>query len=242
MSIGLLWVCFNSIGILLCIDHYYLVLHPQMKLKYFQQHNWSKVWIDTAKEIVREEFAKYKVPRAAASVCYFYRLLWALTNIFNSIQTDSGDDRDVTAIDFFDIPMDDIQEVDELDEYLSQVIEKVKDPIAWWWDHRKVYPQLSAMALDYLSIPGKRSIYFEFDYSPNIILATSTAVERVFSQGRQLLYFTRNRLSPAMIRASLCFGDWSRKDLICMSDIISAVSGKGKGKRALEEDLSDNED
>ena len=50
--------------------------------------------------------------------------------------------------------MDGIQETDELDEYLSQAIEKVRDPIVWWWDHQKVYPQLSAMALDYLSIPG----------------------------------------------------------------------------------------
>jgi hypothetical protein len=57
--------------------------------------------------------------------------------------------------DFFDIPMEGIQEPNELDEYLSQAIEKVKDPIAWWWDHRTVYPRLSAMALDYLSIPGK---------------------------------------------------------------------------------------
>ena len=50
--------------------------------------------------------------------------------------------------------MDGIQKADELDEYLSHAVEKVKDPIAWWWDHRKVYPQFSAMALDYLSIPG----------------------------------------------------------------------------------------
>jgi len=64
-------------------------------------------------------------------------------------QIESNDDLGVT--DFLDIPMDDIQ---ELDEYLSQAIEKVQDPIAWWWDHRKVYPRLSAMALDYLSIPG----------------------------------------------------------------------------------------
>ena len=51
--------------------------------------------------------------------------------------------------------MDGIQELDKLDEYLSQAIEKVRDPIAWWWDHQKVYPRLSAMALDYLSIPSK---------------------------------------------------------------------------------------
>ena len=66
-----------------------------------------------------------------------------------------GDDRD-TDIGFFDIPMDGIQESNELDEYLlSHAIEKVKDPVAWWWEHQKVYPQLSVMALDYLSIPGK---------------------------------------------------------------------------------------
>ena len=51
--------------------------------------------------------------------------------------------------------MDGIQETNELDEYLGQAIEKVKDPIAWWWNHQKVYPQLLEMALDYLSIPGK---------------------------------------------------------------------------------------
>lgn len=145
------------------------------------------------------------------------------------------------AIDFFDIPMDGIQEVDELDEYLSQAIEKVKDPIAWWWNHRQVYPQLSAMALDYLSIPGKCQFATILTSLINIILATSTAVERVFSQGRQLLYFTRNRLSPELIRASLCFGYWSCKDLVRMSDIISAISGKGKGKRVFEEDLSGEE-
>ena len=51
------------------------------------------------------------------------------TNIFNSMQTEWGDDQDV--FDFFDIPMDSIQETNELDEYSSQAIEKVRDPIAW---------------------------------------------------------------------------------------------------------------
>jgi hypothetical protein len=55
--------------------------------------------------------------------------------------------------------MDGIQESDELDKYLSQAIEKVWDPIAWWWDHQKVYPRLSAMTVDYLSIPGKFLFY-----------------------------------------------------------------------------------
>ena len=43
-----------------------------MKLKYFQQHGWSKDWVDTAEAIVREEFTKYEVPREtpAASVSF----------------------------------------------------------------------------------------------------------------------------------------------------------------------------
>lgn len=65
-------------------------------------------------------------------------------------------------IDFYDIPMDGIEELSELDEYLAQPIEKCRDPIAsiaWWWDHREVLPRLSAMAFDYLSIPGMSSVF-----------------------------------------------------------------------------------
>ena len=70
----------------------------------------------------------------------------------------------------------------------------------------------------------------------NTILATSTAVERVFSQGRQLLHFTRNRLSGLSIRSLLCFGDWSRKDLIANSDVVDAIRySNKKHKRALSE-------
>lgn len=55
-----------------------IVLHPQMKLKYFQQHGWSKNWVDTAEAIVREEFTKYQVPHetAAASVsCHSFHFV-----------------------------------------------------------------------------------------------------------------------------------------------------------------------
>ena len=70
----------------------------------------------------------------------------------------------------------------------------------------------------------------------------STAVEHMFLQGRQLLYFTQNQLSPQLIQALLCFGDWSHKELVRMSDIIIAVKGKGKNKRTLEEVLSGDEE
>ena len=71
-------------GMFLCYIYidYCLVLHPQMELKYFLQHKWSKAWIDTTKEIVKDEFAKYKVPHevvVAPNVCC-YCLYYSLIN------------------------------------------------------------------------------------------------------------------------------------------------------------------
>jgi hypothetical protein len=95
------------------------------------------------------------------------------------------------------------------------------------------------MALDYLSVPGEypftlsvkvRSMTWHRDSG----LATSTAVERVFSQGRQLLHFTRNRLSGRSVREILCLGSWSRHDLITLEDIILAIRPK-KRKRGESE-------
>ena len=70
----------------------------------------------------------------------------------------------------------------------------------------------------------------------NIILATSTAIECVFSTGRQLLQFTCNRLSGQSIRALMCFGDWSRKDLVLLPDVVEAIRFKrGPQKRYLSD-------
>ena len=127
--------------------------------------------------------------------------------------------------------MDDLKEADELGDYLTKPLEKVRDPLQWWWDHRTSYPTLSKMVFDFLSIPRELfGAHFRF-LSSNTILATSTAVERVFSQGRQLLHFTRNRLSGASIRSLLCFGDWSRKDLIATSDVVKAIRQGSSRKR-----------
>ena len=34
----------------------FLVLHPRHKLKYFENAGWEEDWIDTARQIVRDEF------------------------------------------------------------------------------------------------------------------------------------------------------------------------------------------
>lgn len=48
---------------------------------------------------------------------------------------------------------------DELDAFLMEACVDVVDAVAWWYDHRKAYPRLSRMALDYLTIPGMCSLY-----------------------------------------------------------------------------------
>lgn len=131
----------------------------------------------------------------------------------------------------------------ELDDYLTAKIEPTNDPLNWWWHHRTAYPNLSRMALDYLSVPGM------FHYTiivmiANIfsLLATSTAVERVFSQGRQLLHFTRNRLTGASVRKFLCLGAWGRKDLIAVEDILSVIKSRKKRAHDAVEIVDDEHD
>ncbi|KAG9315415.1 hypothetical protein JVU11DRAFT_4568 [Chiua virens] len=73
-----------------------------------------------------------------------------------------------------------------------------------------------------------------------MVLTTSTAVEQVFSQGRHLLHFTRNRLSPSAIRAYLCLGAWARCDLLFMEDLLAAITSR-KRKRDDHASASDEE-
>ncbi|KAG1748947.1 uncharacterized protein EDB91DRAFT_1244750 [Suillus paluster] len=85
--------------------------------------------------------------------------------------------------------------VDELDDYLWQPVENTKVSL------QCVPGRLCTIAL--------ASITAYVFYT----IATSTVVERVFSQGRHLIYFTQNRLSPSSTRAFLCLGSWPPEDL-----------------------------
>jgi len=44
---------------------------------------------------------------------------------------------------------------DELERYLTADIEDVKDGLKWWHEKCAVFPRLSRMARNYLSIPGE---------------------------------------------------------------------------------------
>ena len=86
-----------------------------------------------------------------------------------------------------------------------------------------MYPCLSQMALDYLSIPGT-SPFCSDSITTNVnIIATSVDVERVFSRGRLLISHVRSRLNAQTTRAVLCVGNWSLHGMVKDTD-ASAVA------------------
>lgn len=115
---------------------------------------------------------------------------------------------------------------DELDRYLSTDPEHVSDALAWWYEHKHVYPRLHRMALDYLSIPGmflNPTTQNTNDHGLIFFSATSVDVERTFSQGRLLLSHVRNRLSVQSTRALLCLGVWSLMGYVKDMDVKAAT-------------------
>lgn len=97
----------------------------------------------------------------------------------------------------------------------------------WWAKNRGIYPRLSRMALDYLSIPGMCSHNFiraaVLNLNYHTLAATSVDVERVFSKGRLVLSHIRNGLSVQSTRASMCLGNWSRMGLVMDKDVMEAT-------------------
>jgi hypothetical protein len=123
---------------------------------------------------------------------------------------------------------------DELTAFLSTDPEYVDNVTAWWLSKRAIYPRLSQMALDYLTIPGE---YFAFNscLATEILLATSVDVERVFSRGRLILSHVRNRLSSQTTRALLCLGSWSLLGLVKDKDVLNvAVMPDVEGEEEIE--------
>lgn len=63
------------------------------------------------------------------------------------------------------------------------------------------------------------NVYVRANSEP-LVLATSVAVERVFSQGRLVLTHVQNRLSAQSTRASMCVGQWSKLGLVKDNDVL----------------------
>ena len=73
-----------------------------------------------------------------------------------------------------------------------------------------------------------------------VLIATSTDVERVFSQGRIILSHIRNSLSAQSIRALICLGGWSLAGLVKDDDVYAAT--KEPADETEEQELPDGWD
>jgi len=167
------------------------VLHLRHKLEYFKKRNWEAAWIDTAHQIVRDEFDwSYSSLDVAGDgtdmqvdtdtvvsrhcllkyvfVDFLFEILPEYMNIFDNLP---------------DLAQASSDRRDELDRYLASDVENVTDALMWWYERRAAFPHLSLMAWDYLSIPGEFSRQFIILSLMLILLvATTVEVERTFSQ------------------------------------------------------------
>jgi|SRR5271163_624960 len=83
---------------------------------------------------------------------------------------------------------------DEYEHYCAQYPDNdgdVANPIQWWIDHQRRYPNLAKLAFDVLSIP-----------------AMSAECERVFSSASHLLSDNRNNIDAKTIEACECQRQW----------------------------------
>jgi hypothetical protein len=79
-------------------------------------------------------------------------------------------------------PSDDSENV--LKHYLNQKIVRIKeDPLFFWERHKTVYPNLTNIALKYLTV----------------VAATSVPAERMFSKAGIVMELHRNRLLPSRL-------------------------------------------
>ena len=165
------WVCQHLFFIFTINLISLLVLHPADKLKYFSKQKWDKAWIDTAEEIVQEEFkhnyATYIVPKSGKASHPSKKVSPSTADfvdnilIFYQCKLDGYDSSNEDAQNVDLDPSTEENFVTELDNYLkSSQVKDVKDPLNWWYENCGLYPRLSCMARDYLMIPGKFFISF----------------------------------------------------------------------------------
>jgi hypothetical protein len=136
---------FISFSVKLMLYDVIIVLHPQHKLKYFKCAGWEPQWIVAARDIIRTEFNRSYAPQP------------------ESVEEDQDGDiemsRNHTENIFDNLPALSAPRIrdlhNELDRYLSTDPEHVIDVLMWWTERRSMYPHLSCMVLDYLSIPGE---------------------------------------------------------------------------------------
>jgi len=94
------------------VYHIAMILHPSMKLNYFCNQKWEKDWIEQARALVWKVYAvKYEKATEAST---------------SQDSTTKGDDGFAL---FGNLTATTCPHVSEIKEYLSHVVENIKDPL-----------------------------------------------------------------------------------------------------------------
>ncbi|EJD48352.1 hATC-domain-containing protein [Auricularia subglabra TFB-10046 SS5] len=165
------------------------VFNPAMRTAWFRhsdrQGEFSAAWINELVQQISEEFKEKYLPLDTQNVPEAEESPMSVEALlFGPSPVKSTSRRTVGP-------------PSELERYLSQPIETTNDIIKWWWDRRKLYPHLHQMATDYCSVP-----------------ATTVDVERLFSTGRILIDWLRNRLTGDSAHTLLCLKSWWDAEII----------------------------
>ncbi|KIM57277.1 hypothetical protein SCLCIDRAFT_130824 [Scleroderma citrinum Foug A] len=130
------------------VYHITMVLHPRYKLDYFKQAKWQAEWINTAHELVHATYRSSYTPHHIQD------------DIEHSLDLEACEGEACSTNIFDNLPclnkFKPVHERDKLDSYLVPGMEDIApgDVLKWWHDQHSKYPQLSHMALNYLTILG----------------------------------------------------------------------------------------
>ena len=133
-----------------------MVLHSRHKLAYFKKAHWEPQWIQTAESLVRDEFEHSYASRAdLAADEQVLGLDMENSDIEVPRELAASNKLSFSLFDNIDafMPPKAADLRSEIDHYLVDDVEQADDPVKWWHDRRAVYPVLSRMALDFLTIP-----------------------------------------------------------------------------------------
>ncbi|EFZ03319.1 Ribonuclease H-like protein [Metarhizium robertsii ARSEF 23] len=172
-----------------------IVLSPHRKWHYFDVA-WEghPEWIDSSKTAVERLWKSRYAPfaKTAESPAHVLVDKPPVRNSFLAWEDEQED---------FELPA----QFDEYQNYISAPRMKVKDVRKWWLEdtQQTLYPNLSKMALDLLSIP-----------------AMSAEPERLFSDTKITLQDRRNRLGISIIEAIECIKSWSNSHKVAWVDDV----------------------
>lgn len=165
-----------------------LILHPRHKTKSFSVTKWGK-------ELENESIKKFKA--------IFKKDYYAKFVKEDEIQDMPSKRRklDEGLLDFQSVFCNqncDVDRMNEIDMYLNAPCANENvNVLHWWRDHEYVFPILSKMAKDYMSI-----------------MATSVPVERFFSNTSLIMPPRRRKLNDDIFTALSSISSWVKSDLV----------------------------